>query len=142
MPQTVVSRQETERLTTVSGKFYVGMKADEAKEKNIFTSCISQNFKDIDKNHNNILEDWEICDERDKECTENESASAFCMGAGAGVAVLAGILAPFTGGITALVGGALGLAGAAGGGYTYKTTSEEQKITDQYRKKHQLNTEG
>lgn len=70
----------TDRFTTVSGKYYVGMKREQAKDK--------KKFDKIDKNKDKMLQGREICDERDREADKYRLKS-FAYGAG-GVLAMCG----------------------------------------------------
>ena len=124
-------------LTTVSGKFHVGMTAQEAKKKDLYKSVFSRDFTDIDKNADGKLSAEEICDERDHECaiTKERATGSDIFGGmvvGAGVAT-----SEFGVGILAGVVGA-GIVGAAESARA--DAEKEQAKTQEYRIKHGLDT--
>lgn len=128
---------QTKPLTTVSGKFYVGMTAQDAKKNDLYKSSFSRDFRDIDKNGNNVLEDWEICAERDSECSVNNTARSAALIGGIGVCVAAVLASPFTGG-TSLLALPAGITAIGFGGYGVVSTSKENEVTKEYRKQHNL----
>lgn len=125
-------------ITTVSKKFYAGMTADEAKKKNLYKSSTSSiNFTDIDKNRNGILEDVEICEERDNECSRKRASGFLQIGGGGLVATVSAIADLPTAGMTTagvIFGSGMTLAGFC----AIKAAGEEEKVTNQYRKEHGL----
>ncbi|MCM1009417.1 MAG: hypothetical protein NC390_00880 [Fusobacterium sp.] len=104
-------------ITTISGKYYAGMKKPEAERHDCYSKKIGIDFKDIDKNKDGILSPAEICDARDQEVKRiNTARAAFGTGAtmaGAGLTVCAtGIGAGF-GALLSAAGGLTTMAGTA-----------------------------
>lgn len=142
----------TEPITTISGKYYAGMKKTEAQRHDCYKKKLGMDFKDIDKNKDGILSPAEICDARDNEVQRINKARA-TFGIGATMAA-AGTAACFTGvgaGFGALLSAAGGLTTMAGtaqaeaDGNSSLVIASQDKVdaetakTEQYRAKHGLN---
>lgn len=132
---------ETTSLTTVSGKFYVGMTRQDAQSKNLYNSTFSRAFTDIDKDGNGVLSEREICDERDLECSRGKIRGAISAVAGFTTALVAAAGAPLSAGLSL---GEAGIAVAYAGlaMKNVKDAMSETEITDKYRQEHHLYTEG
>jgi hypothetical protein len=131
----------TAPLTTVSGKFYVGMTRKEAQAKDLYKSTFSRDFTDIDKDGNGVLDEREICDERDLECSRKkvDGAIATIGTTLAGIFTIASV--PVTAGTTLpIIFTAVGCNTAIAAGMV--DTQKEKEITDNYRKEHNLDIEG
>lgn len=124
-------------ITTVSEKFYSGMTADEAKKKDLYKSTFSRDFTDIDKNGNGVLEDSEICEERDLECSRKRTLGFLQMGGGGLISTISAIAELPSAGITTAGlawGGSMTLSG-----YCFtRAAGEEEEATNKYRKEHGL----
>ena len=117
------------KLTTCDGKFFTGMKKNEIK-----TGKEIKLFDKIDTNKDGILQDKEICNYRDLESKENFWKGAVNSFAAIGGAVLLA-LPPYSTSSFELMGMAF-LGGLAG--HYFTEASDQNKITEQYRKEHNL----
>jgi hypothetical protein len=128
-------------LTTVSGKFYVGMTQKMARDKDLYKSKFSRDFTDIDKDGNGILDEREICNERDLECSRGKVGGEISMMANTAAVGFSLMTAPLTAGGSLFLTG-LGTVGNCAMAKQIKDMESEQNITDKYRQEHHLDKKG
>lgn len=140
----------TDAITTVSGKFYAGMTRAEAEEqgvaeKNWFQRVTQKGlifrvnrpqymtFDDIDTNHDGVLQDTEICYQRDNEADEKKfkKYGSLITGVIASLAAPALIINPVT--AVLVTAGTLGLFCY---GLFAKDGSKDREETEKYRQEH------